>query len=307
MKEFGRNMKNVVVRPTIGWSMMQIPIELRRHPVDVFLGLSQMIPYSPAKNIGFVYDLAFLRFPGAYPGSLARLEMQTKQLVKRSSQIITISKSTQTDITATYKLGSKQVTVDYPGIDSRFTTRGPKHLEKHPYILYVGALKRGKNIPLAIRAFKRFIDETKKPYNFLLVGGDYWADKMIPKMIEDLQLWDRVKLAGYVSDGNLPSYYRGAAALLLTSLWEGFCLPATEAMKCGCPVLYAKTGSLPEIVGDAGLAFAKESEKDAAAALAKITSSASLRMKLIRIGIQRSRQFTWRGFAQTIHTVLIHL
>ena len=41
MKEFGPRMKNVVVRPVIGWSMIQIPIELRRHPVDVFLGLSQ--------------------------------------------------------------------------------------------------------------------------------------------------------------------------------------------------------------------------------------------------------------------------
>jgi glycosyltransferase involved in cell wall biosynthesis len=307
MKEFGRNMKNVIVRPVVGWSMIQVPIELRRHPVDVFLGLSQMIPFSPSRNIGFVYDLGFLRYPGAYPGSLARLEMQTKLLVKRSEQIITISKSTQADIVATYRLGKKCVTVDYPGIDSRFTLRGPKHKEKQPYILYVGALKRGKNIPLAIRAFKRFIDASKKQYNFLLVGGDYWADKAIPKLIEDLGLWDRVKLVGYVSDGNLPSYYRGASALILTSLWEGFCLPATEAMRTGCPVVYAKTGSLPEIVGDAGLVFAKDNDREAAAALAKITASAALRKKLVQAGIERSRQFTWRAFAQTVHGILTHL
>ncbi|MCX6792181.1 MAG: glycosyltransferase family 1 protein [Candidatus Gottesmanbacteria bacterium] len=304
MKEFGPRMKNVIVRPVIGWSMIQIPIELRRHPIDVFLGLSQMIPISSARNIGFVYDLGFLRYPGAYPGSLARLEMQTKQLVKRSDHIVAISKSTQTDIMGAYRIGKNRLTVDYPGIDQRFTSNGPKYKEKRPYILYVGALKRGKNIPFAIRAFKKFSDESKKPYDFLLVGGDYWADRTIPHIIEELGLWDRVKLAGFVTDGTLPSYYRGASALFLTSLWEGFCLPATEAMKSGCPIVYAKTGSLPEIVGDTGLVFAKGNETEAADALAKITGSAMLRKKLVNIGIQRSKQFTWRAFAQSVYRVI---
>lgn len=307
MREFGPRMKNIVVRPVIGWSMIQLPIELRRHPVDVFLGLSQMIPFSSSHNIGFVYDLGFLRYPGAYPGSLARLELQTRQLVKRSDQIVTISQSTQSDITDTYDIGKKQVTVAYPGVDLRFTVNGPKHKEKHPYILYVGALKRGKNIPFAISAFKKFIDKTHKPYDFLLVGGDYWADSTIPKMIEELGLWDRVKLAGFVSDRNLPSYYRGASALLLTSLWEGFCLPATEAMRCGCPVVYAKTGSLPEIVGEAGLEFIKGNEKQAADALSAITQSAAVRNKLIKIGVARSKQFTWNKFATTVAGILRHI
>lgn len=307
MREFGPRMKNVVVRPVIGWSMIQIPIELRRHPVDVFLGLSQMIPYSNARTIGFVYDLGFLRYPGAYPGSLARLEMQTKQLVKRSDHIVAISKSTRTDIARVYKTDNRCITVSYPGIDQRFTTRGPKYRGKRPYILYVGALKRGKNIPFALRAFKKFSDMTKKPYDFLLVGGDYWADTSITHMIEKLGLWDRVKLVGYVADRVLPSYYRGASVLFLTSLWEGFCLPATEAMRCGCPVVYAKTGSLPEIVGKAGLVFGKDSETQASDALVKITRSASLRKKLVRTGILRSKQFTWRTFAQSVYRLLTHV
>lgn len=306
MKEFGPRMKNVVVRPVIGWSMIQIPIELRRHPVDVFLGLSQMAPFSSTRTIGFVYDLGFLRYPGAYPGSLARLEMQTRQLVKRSNHIVTISKSTQDDIVSKYNPDKKRIIVNYPGIDRRFTVNGPKHKEKHPYILYVGALKRGKNIPFAIRAFKQFIDKTKKPYDFLLVGGDYWADSRIPQMIEKLGLRERVRLAGFVSDRTLPSYYRGASALLLTSLWEGFCLPATEAMKSGCPVVYAKTGSLPEIVGAAGLAFAKDNEDEAAGALADIASSPVLRNKLTTAGLQRSKQFTWATFAKSVHHELTH-
>ncbi len=304
MKEFGPRMKNVIVRPVIGWSMIQLPIELRRHPVDVFLGLSQMIPFSAARMIGFVYDLGFLRYPWAYPGSLARLEMQTRQLIKRSDHIVAISKSTKEDIARTYRTNANRVTVSYPGIDQRFTASGVKHKEQHPYILHVGALKRGKNIPFAIRAFKRFIDKTKKPYEFLLVGGDYWSDRTIPQVIEKLGLWDRVKLAGYVPEPALPSYYRGASALLITSLWEGFCLPATEAMRSDCPVVYAKTGSLPEIVGNAGLVFEKDNEGDAATSLSRITGSAALRNKLTEMGFLRSEQFTWRAFARRIHRIV---
>jgi len=110
MRELGLRMKNVVIRPAIGWSMIQIPIELRRHPVDVFLGLSQMIPLSRARNIGFIYDLGFLRYPDAYPGSLARMEMQTKQLVKHSDHILTISKSTQADVVRAYRVDKEQIT-----------------------------------------------------------------------------------------------------------------------------------------------------------------------------------------------------
>jgi glycosyltransferase involved in cell wall biosynthesis len=62
---------------------------------------------------------------------------------------------------------------------------------------------------------------------------------------------------------------------------------------------------LPEIVGDAGLVFAKDNETEAARALAKITASPFLRKKLVRIGIQRSKQFTWNKFAQTVYRVLI--
>jgi glycosyltransferase involved in cell wall biosynthesis len=77
-------------------------------------------------------------------------------------------------------------------------------------------------------------------------------------------------------------------------------------MRSGCPVLYAKTGSLPEIVDDAGLVFAKGNEMYAADALAKITGSASLRKKLVRAGRERSKQFTWQAFAQRVHHVLIN-
>lgn len=258
MRDFGPRMQNIVVRPMFGWSMIQLPIELRRHPVDVFLGLSQMVPYSTSRNIGFIYDLGFLHFPDAYPGSLRRLAYQTRQLVQRSNHIAVISKVTKKDVMKHYQAAANNITVAYPGVDERFKARGAVHHEADPYILFVGALKRGKNVPLALKIFRMFLDTTKKKYKLLLVGGNYWEDPEIKETIRALKLGTYVKITGYVPDRELPSYYRGAEALLVTSLWEGFCLPAAEAMACGCPVVYHNTGSLPEIVGSSGIAFETE-------------------------------------------------
>src|SRR5690348_10387687 len=91
MQALGANIKNVVIRPAIGWSKIGLPLELKRHPVNIFLGLSQMIPKSSARNIGFIYDLGFIHYPQAYPGSLRKLKKQTEQVAERSDRIITIS------------------------------------------------------------------------------------------------------------------------------------------------------------------------------------------------------------------------
>jgi len=268
-EQFGTNFKNIVVRPRFGWSRISLPIELRLHPVDVFLGLSQMVPFCSAKKIGFIYDLAFLRYPEAYPKSLEKLRNQTKYLIEQSDTIVTISEASKKEI------GKSNIVVAYPGVDPRFSRQGKKHHEKRPYVLMVGALKRIKNIPLAMRIIK------ETPYDLVLVGGNYWEDPAIGK---------EVKRTGYISDRELAEYYRGARALLVTSLWEGFCLPAVEALACGCPVVYKKTGSLPEIIGKDGMAF--DTEKQAVHAL--------LRVKKLKA----KRQYLWSDFAKKVYEVL---
>lgn len=301
-ERFGENFKNVVVRPKIGWASLQLPIELRRHPVDVFLGLSQMAPRlpslrsgiggqarSPVRTIGFIYDVGFLRHPEAYPGSVNRLKKQTRQLVERADHIVAISNVTKTDIEANYDV-QKPITVAYPGVDARFTRRGLKHREKNPYILFVGALKPGKNVPMAMRIFKRFLQKSKKTYDFVIVGGNYWEDPEIDKTIAREGLANRVKRKGFVPDKELPEYYRGAEALLVTSLWEGFCLPAAEAMACGCPVVYIKHGSLPEIVRRGGSAF--ETEQEAVEVL--------IRPKRTHTRVR----FSWERFARQVYQLL---
>jgi alpha-1,3-rhamnosyl/mannosyltransferase len=294
---FGSGMTNVVL-PQIGWFRLWLPLELRRNPVDVFLGLSQSLPSFAKYSIGFVYDVGFLHFPQAYPGSYDSLKKQTAALVKRSDHIMTISHATAQDLVEFYGVGKNKLTICYPGVSKQFTAFGNKYKSPRPYFLFVGALKRGKNIPTLLEAFAKFVSTSKHPYDLYLVGGNYWLDPAINEVICRLSLQSRVQLLGVVSDEQLASLYRGATALVMPSLWEGFCLPVVEAMASGCPVIVSVAGALPEIIGDAGIIVEPKNINGFANAMKMITTYTSVRKTLVHKGKKRARMFSWAQMAK---------
>ena len=85
----------------------------------------------------------------------------------------------------------------------------------------------------------------------------------------------------------------GAEALVLPSLWEGFGLPAVEAMACGTPVLASDRGSLPEVVGGGGLLFDPENTDEIAAAATRLLTEPGLRDELRAKALNRAAGFTW--------------
>ncbi len=304
LADLGPNMQNIVLKPTRGWFSWRLPLELRLRPVDIFLGVSQALPSASAKKIGFIYDLGFLHYPEAYPGSLSKLKKQTAVLVRRADQIVTISQAVKADILEHYDILESKIHVCYPGVDKRFSLRGEILQRQRPYFLMVGALKPGKNIPLAIKAFFHFKKLTKVDYELVIIGSDYWLDQNINDTIKQLNLEDRVQLLGFLPDEKLPPYYRGAMALMAPSLWEGFCLPALEAMACGCPVIASTSGAFPEVVEKAGILVNPHDIWGFTKALRQITSSKTLYTQFKSAAAARAKQFTWRKFALGVQGII---
>ncbi len=304
LADLGPNMQNIVLKPTRGWFSWRLPLELHLRPVDIFLGVSQALPHATPRNIGFIYDLGFLHYPEAYPGSLSKLKKQTDALVRRADQIVTISRAAKTDILEHYDIPESKIHVCYPGVDKRFGLRGEVVQKKRPYFLMVGALKPGKNIPTAIKAFSELRRLTKFDCDLLLIGSDWWLDQNINNTIKQLNLEDRVRLLGFLPDEKLPQYYRGAMALIAPSLWEGFCLPALEAMACGCPVIASTTGAFPEVVEKAGILVNPHDIPGFTQALRQITSSKTLYAQLKSAAATRAKQFTWRKFALGVQSII---
>ncbi len=295
-----------VVLPMRGWQRVWLPIELHKRPVDVFLGMSQALPFSKTSyNIGFIYDLGFLYHPEAYGKSATTLKKQTDTLVRRSDHIITISSATKADLTREYGLTKEKITVAYPGVDASFSPAGEKYVGPNPYFLFVGSLNKAKDIPTLLENFANL-----RGNDLYLVGGNYWPDPAIEETIKKFYLASRVKMLGFVPDEKLPSYYRGATAFVTTALQEGFCLPAAEAMACGTPVVALGRGALGEIVGKGGIIVSQKSKVESqksnfAEAMMKMTDAKG-REEFSKKAIVQAKKFRWEKFAQQILNCIHH-
>jgi glycosyltransferase involved in cell wall biosynthesis len=169
------------------------------------------------------------------------------------------------------------------------------------YVLNFGGFDRRKNVPLLVRAFARALPQFGRPVTLVIGGAPHSANPaMFPPVApvaESLGISDRVMLTGRVSDEERRWLYQGAAACVVPSLYEGFGLPALEAMSCGVPVIAANVTSLPEVVGDAGLLI-EPTEDALAGALARLLNDADLQRRLIDAGLERAEYFSWERTAR---------
>jgi alpha-1,3-rhamnosyl/mannosyltransferase len=102
-----------------------------------------------------------------------------------------------------------------------------------------------------------------------------------------------VHLVGRVDDDQLVTLYRGADCLVFPSRGEGFGLPLLEAMACGAPVVASRAASIPEVVGDAGLLCDPDDAAEFAAAIESVVCDRSTRDRLVRLGAERAREYSW--------------
>ncbi len=167
-----------------------------------------------------------------------------------------------------------------------------------PLFVYVGGLNPHKNLLSLLRAFPAVLEQT--PNAHLAIVGDTSGKGFYDNVAELQQfvadhpeLKKLVHFTGYLSDEDLVSLFNAAWALVTPSLWEGFGLPAVEAMACGLPVIASARASLPEVIGDAGLFFDPESPSDIARALRTFLADPALRTRLRTNASARARTFTW--------------
>ncbi len=311
MKEFGSNMKNVVVRPTRGWMKLWLPLRLLQDRVDVFLGANQAVPlrlpFSTYKTIGIIYDIAFEKYPElyAYAASVKKHRFYSSQTARKSDTIISISQKTKDDLIEIYHTKPSKIIVAYPGIVPLPEVASFK--SQYPYFLYVGALKKGKNIPSIIKAYENFRKTSHKRIALLMAGGSTWLDPEIPKLLDNLpkNIRSDIRLLGAVTHTKtLSSLYRGAVAFVCPSLYEGFGLPFVEAMSVGCPVIGSDRGSIPEIVGKAAILKDAYDIPGLSKAMEKVASDTNVRNTLVRQGKEQSKRYSFKTFTKAIYSAL---
>ncbi|HEX6761733.1 MAG TPA: glycosyltransferase family 1 protein [Gaiellaceae bacterium] len=236
-------------------------------------------PRLRAPAVVTVHDLSFER-DAAVMGRLDRLTFRTMvpRAVRRAARVLTVSKRTKRDLVELYGVDEAKVVVTPNGVDPAFS---PAADGGHGgYALFVGAIQKRKD-PLAALAAA---GAAGLP---LVVAGP----EREPALARELRSRG-ADLRGFVERDELVALYRGAAALVLPSRYEGFGLPVLEAMACGTPVVATADDALREVAGDAALYAPAAGLGDA------IRRALADRDKLVAAGLERARRFTWAETAR---------
>jgi glycosyltransferase involved in cell wall biosynthesis len=161
-----------------------------------------------------------------------------------------------------------------------------------PYFLYPSRLEHpGKNHLRLLSAYAA--SSARSSHQLVLVGADWGAEGLIRAEIQRLGLADRVRLLGYVAEELLPALMSGADAVIAVGLCEGFGLPALEALAAGRPVVAARAGALPEVVGELGILCDPLDSQDMALALARAASDTAFAARVRREGPTYARLRDW--------------
>lgn len=220
------------------------------------------------------------------------LRMQ-KKVVKRLENLVTVSEASRFDIAADFAVPENKLRIVHNGIDTE-AFRPLPNVEREECTVMATASADAplKGLDYLIRAIAELAGEM--PELKLTVLGKLKKDGDTEKLINRLNIGDRITFHSGLSTDEVTALYARATCAVVPSIYEGFGLPAGEAMACGVPVISTDGGALPEVVGDAGITVPTRDASALASAIRVMLDDESLRQKLAERGRQRIlEKFSW--------------
>ncbi|HRP92930.1 MAG TPA: glycosyltransferase family 1 protein [Ignavibacteriaceae bacterium] len=235
-----------------------------------------------------VYDSIHEKYPEII-NSIDRTLEYKKEIISKANLILAISNSAKNDLINIYKIPAEKIKVVYlaASINKNFALSKEQLSLPEKYILFVGNRDFYKNFKNFIQAIAPLLKEQKDLFLISAGGGGFSNDEI--KYFRSMQIENKV-IYKNADDASLATLYSNALAFIFPSLYEGFGIPALEAMNCDCPVIMSNTSSLPEVGGDAAIYFEPNDIEDIKNKIAKVIFDKELRKELIEKGkIQRSK------------------
>jgi glycosyltransferase involved in cell wall biosynthesis len=312
-----RNLRStpLLTPPHHRFEQVALPLEVARVRPDVLHCPDFIPPFRrTCPAVVTVHDVAFLRYPENLTEESRRYYGQIRQAIESAERTIVVAAAPARDLAELLSVGTERVRVIHNGLDPAFRVLAhpadpaalarvrPRWTLDRPYLLFLGTLEPRKDVPTLLRAFAAV--RTHHPDLLLaLVGRRGWLYEPIFAAIESLGLRESVRLIEDAADTDLPPLFDGAEAFAFPSLYEGFGLPALQALARGTPSVVADTSSLPEVVGDAALRFPPGDDEALAACLLRLLEDDALRADLRARGPIQAAGFTWERAATETLTV----
>jgi glycosyltransferase involved in cell wall biosynthesis len=166
------------------------------------------------------------------------------------------------------------------------------------FVLFVGTVSPRKNVETILEAFHMLLEENATETSLVLAGAKGWLTENLFESIAKSEHRKRILHITDLTDAELAHLYASAGVLVIPSLYEGFGLPALEAMHCGCPVIASNRSSLPEVVGSAGIQLDPRDVLGWSEAMRLLLNDADERMHYVGKGYEQARSFSWRKTAE---------
>lgn len=259
-----------------------------------------------------IHDLIPLMVPGYRGGLLQRLYTAlVSAAARRAAVVLTDSKASQEDILSQLKLPRQRVRAVPLAVDDRYSpepdpsdgaVRNGYGLPER-YILYLGGFDRRKNLVTVFAAYRRACQGVEDAHPLVIAGrlpeeDSAFAPHPRRLMLEQGVPEQWVHYAGFVREDDKPAVYRGASAFMFPSRYEGFGLPALEALACGTPVVGSDAGSLPEIVGDGGTLLSPDDAEGMGQGLMRLMVNESYRSEMHHRALAQAAKFSWQHTAE---------
>lgn len=261
----------------------------RRHPASILLSPS----FTPARGWGdrqavTVHDLIHLDV--ADEGSRSKqlyYERVVRPAIRRHPVTFTVSHFSKQRLVEWSGVSEERIVVTGNAAGAAFTPDGPAHSPGYPYVFYLRNAKPHKNSVGLVRAFARL----PHPDLRLVLSGR--RDEPTSRAAAAAGVSARVIYTDRIPEEDLPAFYRGAAVVAFPSLYEGFGIPAVEALACGVPLVSSNATSLPEVVGEAGVYVDPSDIESLTRGLDRALTDTALRAQLRTAGPARAALFSW--------------
>ena len=229
--------------------------------------------------------------------SIDRTLENKKILLSKAGLILAISNSTKNDLIKIYNIPPEKIEVVYLAASVHKSISLPKEKLNLPekYILFVGNRDFYKNFNNFIQAVAPLLNEHKDLFLIAAGGGGFTKDET--KSFQSMQIENKI-LYRNADDASLATLYSNALAFIFPTLYEGFGIPALEAINCDCPVIMSNTSSLPEVGGDAAVYFDPTKMDDMTEKIKSVVFNKELRDDLILKSTFQRNKFSFEKTAK---------
>ncbi|WP_318269755.1 glycosyltransferase family 4 protein [Salinisphaera orenii] len=285
-----------------GWSVRR-----GRHSYTLFHGTNYDLRGWDGPAVVTFHDLSTHRFPQYHPEARVRVINQAMETaVAKGAHVITPSAKVRSEVLDHFGLPAERVTAVPLGVGEAFSRPSEAALEvvlsrydllPNGYILAAGSFEPRKNFGSVLSAYQALSYSVRERYPLVHVGPSGWLNDDLAAVASRLEELGQFRRLGFVEENELPALYAGARGLAFPSHYEGFGLPALEAMACGTPVIGSRGTAVEEVIGEAGLLVDPNDVGDLVSALSRLIEDDELVSHLRDVGSERSREFTWEACA----------